>query len=232
MKESVEGLLHPRILKHCLPRYRDGYYKDAAAEAMTQVERAIKEKAGVTDKFGVNLVTSVFGKGVGIKLRVPLGAHMQEAAQRFLEGAFSYYRNYAHHEGEQIDHRLCMRVMIIASDILDLVGVAALSFEDIGGVQGLVSKGIFPSAKIVVELLGILDENVLPDEVCDGFYDDLYKKGFNDKQLQAVVDLGLVEYRVEEPVFDPRMADDTETLGIFVLTSLGKTARDDLASMA
>ena len=121
---------------------------------------------------------------------------------------------------------------IIASDLLDLVGAAVLSFEDIGGVQGLVSKGIFPSAKSVGEILGFLDGKVLPDEVCDGFYEDLYEKGFDDKQLQAVIDLGLVEYRVEEPVFDPRMADDTETLGIFVLTALGKTTRDDLASTA
>lgn len=199
---------------------------------MTQVERAVKEKTGVTDKFGVNLATSVFGKGAGIKLRVPLGAHMQEAAQRFFEGAFSYYRNYAHHEGEQIDCRLCLRVMIIASDLLDLVGAAALSFEDIGGVQGLVSKGIFPSAKSVWEILGFLDGNVLPDEVCDRFYEDLYEKGFNDKQLQAVIDLGLAQYTVEETVFDPRMADDTETLGIFVLTALGISTRDDLASVA
>ena len=49
MPESVESLLHPRIVTNCLPRYRDGYYKDAVAEAMTQVERSIKERAGVTD---------------------------------------------------------------------------------------------------------------------------------------------------------------------------------------
>lgn len=231
MAESVEGLLHARILKHCLPRYLDGYYKDAVAEAMTQVERAIKEKAGVADKFGVHLVTSVFGKGMGIKLRVPLGAHMREAARRFFEGTFSYYRNYAHHEGEKIDHRLCLRVMVIASDLLDLVGATAVSFEDIGGAQGLVSNGIFPSVKSVEEILGFLDGQMLPDEVCDGFYEDLRKKGFDDKQLQAVIDLGLVEYRVEDIPFDP-MVDDAEILGIFALTSLGRTTRDDLAGTA
>lgn len=215
-----------------MPRYLDGYYKDAAAEAMTQVERAIKEKAGVVDKYGVNLVTTVFGKGTGIKLRVPFGPHMQDAAQRFLEGAFKYYRNYAVHEGERLDHRLTMRVMIMASDLLELIGATALSFEDIGGVQGLVSNGVFPTVKSVAEVLRFLDENVLPDEEVGGFYEDLYERGFDEQQLQAVIDLGLVEYRVEKPVSRPGMDDDVETLGIFALTTLGKTTLNDLAGLA
>ncbi|HXB20830.1 MAG TPA: TIGR02391 family protein [Candidatus Solibacter sp.] len=225
--ESVERLLHPRIATHCLLRYRDGYYKDAAAEAMTQVERAIKEKAGTsgTPKLcGVTLVKNVFG-GSGIKLRVPFGPHMQEPAQKFLEGAFSYYRNYAVHEGEGINELGCLRILVVASDLLDLVGATTRSFADIGGVSGLISTGIFVAEKQVHGILSFLDKNVLPEETCDGFYENLYDKGFTEGQLKAMIDFGLVEYHVE-PVNDPE--NDTDSVGVFTLTPLGRNVWSDL----
>ena len=221
MPESVESLLHQRIATHCLPRYRAGYYKDAVAEAMTQVERAIKERAGITELFGVRMVKTLFGAGTGIKLRVPFGEHMQEPAQRFLEGAFAYYRNYAHHEGDRIDGPTCLRVLVMASDLLDLVGATALSFADVGGIPGLVSTGVFSAPREVYELLRLLKDEVLPDEECGGFYDDLFTKGFVERHVQAVIEFGLVEYRVEQPVLDPN--DDVDSLGIFELTPLGRS---------
>jgi uncharacterized protein (TIGR02391 family) len=136
-----------------VPLYLEHHYKQAAAEAMTQVEQAVKEKSGVKHKFGVKLMGHVFGEGAGIKLRVPFGEHMQEPAESYFKGTFAYYRNYAHHEGSQIDQLVCLRVMIIASDLLDLVGASALSFADVGGVKGLISERILSDAKSVYEIL-------------------------------------------------------------------------------
>ena len=225
-RESVDRLLHPRIAKHCMPLYLDSHHKHAVAEAMTQVERAIKEKSGVTHKYGVKLMGHVFGEGAGIKLRVPFGEHMQKDAEAYFRGTFAYYRNYAHHEGEQIDQLICLRVMIIASDLLDLMGASALNFADVGGVQGLISEAVFPDARSVYEILEFLDGQTLPFETCDGFYEDLYAKGFTDTQLQAVLDLGLAEYH-SEPLVDS--GEWVDNIGICDLTPLGKATRNQLA---
>ncbi len=96
-----------------------------------------------------------------------------------------------------------------------------LSYADVGGARGLVSEGVFPSADRLAELLTFLDRQSLPDEVSDGFYEDLIALGFTESQLQSVFDLGLVEYQVH-------VADDstgqTDTVGVFTLTLLGQSA--------
>jgi hypothetical protein len=76
--------------------------------------------------------------------------------------------------------------------------------------------------------LDFLDEHTLPDDVWDGFYEALYEKGFTDKQLRAVIDLGLAEYRVEQAEFDPDSS--VEVVGIFILTPLGRSTRNELAA--
>lgn len=227
MPDTIERLLHPQIALHCSPRHSAGFYKDAAREAMTMVERAIKEQSGETKLCGVRLIEGVFGKGRGIKLRVPFGDHMQEAAKQFLKGAFSYYRNYAHHEGDRIDDTICLRVMIVASDLLFLLGASEISFADVGGPDGLVTQGVFPSRDHIAHLLKVLDEKVLPDQVFDGFRESLLEAGFTDDQFHAVFDLGLVEYRVEPAQFDPDN-DGGDSVGVFALTPLGLRTCADL----
>ena len=160
-----EELLHPRIVKNCLTLYADGHYKHAAQEAMTQVERAIKEKTGVGRLYGVRLAKHTFGKGPGIKLRVPFGPHMQTEAEALFKAAFSYYRNYTTHEGDRIDEMCALRVMVLATELLEFIGASRLSYEDVEGACGLVSEGVFPSADRLAELLTFLDRQSLPDEV-------------------------------------------------------------------
>lgn len=225
MADSVDWLLHPRIVKHCMPLYLDGHHPDAAAKAMTQVEQAIKEKSGATRKFGVSLTGHVFGEGAGTKLRVPFGEHMQKDADSYFRGTFAYYRNYAHHEGEHIDQLVCLRVMIIASDLLDLVGASTRSFAEVGGVEGLMSEGIFPSRRSVYKILEFLQGHTLPYETCDGFYEDLYGKGFTKAQLQAVLDLGLAEYHTDPLVDSGEWGDN---IGVFDLTPLGEATQKEL----
>ena len=231
MKIELEELLNPRIIKHCMSSYRDGHYKHAALEAMTQVEKALKEKVeegGDVKGYGVRFVTNLLGKGRGIKLRVPLGEDLQQPAKTLFEGAFAYYRNYAAHDGTNIDQRICLRIMVLASELLDLIGASSLSFADVGGIEGLLKAGAFKDKEELLSLLEFLDGHYLPDEVVDGFYEDLYEKGFRDAQLEAVIDLDLVQYQVEDYVpstyellHDPSYPD---TIAWFELTDLGKKA--------
>jgi hypothetical protein len=193
-------------------------------EAMTQVELAIMDKSLVPRKYGVSLIISVFGNDPGIMLRVPFGEDLQGSAKDYFEGAFKYYRNYATHEGLQIDGPICLRTLVMASDLLFLVGASSVSFADVGGIDGLVKHGVFRSPDKVRELIVLLDDYCLPSEVLDGFYEDLYERGFEDKHLEALFDCGLVEYRVNTDVDDP--SHMVESIGVFFLTPAGKRVLD------
>jgi uncharacterized protein (TIGR02391 family) len=241
MNVEFKGLLHPRILKHCEPLCIDGRYKHAALEAMTQVELALKEKSGIKNKFGVNLCSGLLGEGKSIQLRVPFGEEAQKAAERLFSGAFSYYRNYAAHDGSNIDKRICLRVMVLASELRDLIGASALSFADVGGVDGLITLGIVSAGEELRRLLHLLDGYTIPDEIVDGFFEALALSGFSERQLQAVIDIGLVKYCIEPYV--PSEAEwssverfgDTfipDSVGWFALTPLGKAVMQDVARNA
>lgn len=221
MAETFEEVLHERIAKGPLARYRAGFFKDAVREAMVQVELALKEKSGVSDLYGVSLIRSVFGSKPGIKLWVPFGEHMQGYAEKYFEATFQYYRNYAAHEGERIDGPISLRVLAIASDLLFLLGASQISFTEVGGVDGLVKLGVFSSRNSLLDLLRLLDGCCLPNEVTDGFYEDLAKRGFGDRELQSLFDCGLIEYQVNKDLDDD--IDTIDRIGFFSLTALGDT---------
>ncbi len=124
---------------------------------MTQVELALKEKSGETHKYGINLVSTLFGENKGIKLQIPFGYDLQKKAKDWFGGAFSYYRNYAAHDGSKIDRNSCARIMVTASELLELIGASSKSFADVGGVHGLIRLGIFKNEDVMKKLLRILD---------------------------------------------------------------------------
>jgi hypothetical protein len=192
---------------------------------MTQVELALKEKSNVKNKFGVNLVSSLFGDSRGIKLRVPFGDEMQKQAETLFKGAFSYYRNYCAHDGTKVDSHTSLRVMIIASELLDLIGASTLSFADVRGIEGLVKAGVFPSKNSIVELISILDGFTLPDDDPDWLEMLLDESGNTRNQLDALIDVGLVEYISQDYVAPSDLSDVDETLpstiGSFHVTELG-----------
>ena len=198
MNITVEELLHPRLIKHCEKLFNDGHFKHAAFEAMTQVELALKEKSGETHKYGVNLVSALFGETKGIKLRVPFGDDLQKSAHDWFKGAFSYFRNYAAHDGSKIDRDSCVRIMITASELLELIGASSKSFADVGGASGLIRLGIFKNEDDMKKLLQILDGNHLPDHICDGFYEELANAVFGEVEVASLIDVGLVEYRFQK----------------------------------
>lgn len=226
MSTDFESLLHPRVATHCLPLYVDSHYKHAALEGMTQVEVAIKEKSEVQGRFGVNLVTALFGNSRSIKLRVPFGDDMQKYAEVLFKGAFGYYRNYCAHDGTKVDARTCARIMVLASELLDLVGASRVSFTDVGGVEGLVEAGTFREKARIVNLLNILDGFTLPDDGAEWLEDDLLKHGYTFTQVEALLDIGLVEYISQDYVVPVQLLDieldPPDTVGWFRLTDLGR----------
>ncbi len=225
MSDILDSLLHPRVLTHCRQLYDDGHFKHAALEAMTQVELALKEKSGVDGKYGVSLVTSLFGNGKGIKLRVPFGDAMQEHAEACFKGAFAYYRNYCAHDGHKVDDQICIRILVLASELLDLVGASRISFRDVGGIAGLIRVGTFGSKESVVDLLHQLDGATLPDDDLGWLEDSLLGRGFSFDQVMALVDTGLVEYESHEYLVPFEMLAERDslpaTVGQFHLTELG-----------
>jgi len=197
-KIDLDKLLHQRIIDNCKSLYEDDHFPQAALESMKQVELALKEKAKIEEKlFGARLVDQLFGSGKGIKLKIPLGDELQEQAKLIFKGAFSYYRNYAAHDGSKIDETICIRVMVLASELLDLIGASSISFTEIGGVKGLIEQGIFDDESQIADLLSFLSSQVFPYEIFDGMFEDLAERGYSDRQYQAVFDFDLVEYHSE-----------------------------------
>ena len=188
-KIDLDELLHQRIIDKCKSLYEDGHFPQAALESMKQVELAIKEKTGIGEKlFGVRLVNQVFGSEKGIKLKIPLGDELQKHAKTLFEGTFSYYRNYAAHDGSKIDETICIRVMVLASELLDLIGASSISFTEIGGVKGLIKQGIFDDESQIADLLSFLSSQGFPFEISDGMFEDLAERGYSDRQYQAIFD--------------------------------------------
>jgi hypothetical protein len=157
IKINLKDILHKRIINKCISLYIDGYFPEAAFNAMKQVEIAFKEKVGIEDKkylFGSRLYEKYLGSGKSIKLTVPLGDSLQKEARNVFKSVSSYYRNYlAHDEGNKIDKIICTRILIIASELLDFVGVSDVSYIEIGGIEGLIKHGIFEN-KLQIYFIG------------------------------------------------------------------------------
>lgn len=220
---GLDTILHKRIIDKCMPLYNDGHFSHAAFESMKQVELALKEKSCTGKKlYGRNLVKAIFGSGKNIHLIVPLADDLQEDALELFTGALRYYRNYTAHEDSKIDNISCIRIMVLASELLCLIGASSISFTEIGGVEGLIKHGVFAEESKITGLLSLLLSEYCPDDTFDGLFEDLAMKGYTDNQFQSVFDLGLIEYieyncdDVDDPPFD------FETIGRFELTPLGQ----------
>lgn len=182
-------LLHDRIRLECMPIFNNGHYKHAALEAMTIVERSIKEKSGLDIKSAVALCKCVFNGEKGLQLVVPFGDDRQKYASELFQGAFAYYRNYAAHDGSNIDLKHCLRILILASELLDLLNASEIQYEPL---RKLVDTGVFPDEASVKNLLALVDGYSMPELVYDGLYEDLAKRGFDNEQLQALFEIDLI----------------------------------------
>jgi hypothetical protein len=229
MDIQLEELLHPRVVDTCMKLLDGEHFPQAALEAMKQVEIALREKGlAPQDRFGERLIKWVLGTGRHLTLSVPLGEELQDQARLLFRGAFTYYRNYAAHDGANIDRTTCIRVLILASELLDLLDASRLSFETIGGVQGLVDAGIFRDSQQIRSLLVFLDGRTVLEHDFGAHLEDLYQHGFNELQQEAVFDFGLAIYK-ETTSYDPMFGStlvgwiDLTAQGDKVLSELGST---------
>ncbi len=225
-----------------MPKWEDGYHDSAAHKSMILVEKALKEKGFVqnTSKvYGRTLIKKMFRIGDNnhsVKLRVPLGEDLQKHAEAFFDGVFAYYRNYTAHDGRKIDKQISLRILILASELLDLIDASSLSFSDIGGVKGLIKSRAFDSKKQLQNLLISLDEQYFPDGEIDGMRERLFEKyGILDYHIDAVLELDLIRY-VEEEYFpdvdEMRLAwsriSPPKTMAHFKITELGQQFVDEI----
>lgn len=226
-KIDLNYILHKRIINKCISLYIDGYFPEAAFNAMKQVELAFKEKVGIEGKkdlFGSRLYEKYLGSGKSIKLTVPLGDSLQKEARKVFESVSSYYRNYlAHEEGDKIDKMICTRILIIASELLDLVDASDVSYIEIGGIEGLIKHDIFENKLQIYDLLSLLSSQVFSNEAFDAMFEELAEQGYSEKQYKSIFDLGLVEYHSEMIGHStPGELEEWNNFGWIELTSLGK----------
>lgn len=219
---EFDNILHQRIIDKCMPLYENGHFPSAARESMIQVELALKEKSGPDETlYGTRLVDKLLGPGKSIKLTIPLGDDLQKQANSLFKGVFSYYRNYAAHDGSRINKVICIRIMVLASELLDLIAASPISFTEIGGVDGLIKNGIFAEESQITDLLSLLLSEYCPDNTFDGLFEDLAMKGYTDNQYQSVFDLGLIVYK-EYNCDDANEFPYIEKIGRFELTPIGQ----------
>lgn len=235
MKVALDAVLHKRILDKCISLYKKRFFPEAAFNAMKQVELAFKEKAGIEDEkhlFGSRLYEKYLGSGKSIKLKVALGDSLQKEAREVFKSVSSYYRNYlAHKEGNKVDKISCMRILIIASELLDLISASSISYTEIGGIEGLIRQGIFENKSQLSNLLSFLSSQVFPYESFDGMFENLIREDYTKTQYEAVFDLGLVEYHSEiRDHSHPGEPEDWDDFGWIELTPQGQKVLDQLES--
>ena len=235
MKVALDTFLHQRILDKCISLYKKRFFPEAAFNAMKQVEIAFKEKTGIEDEkkiFGARLYEKFLGSGKSIKLKVLLGDNLQKEAMEFFKSTSSYYRNYlAHEEGSRVDKIICLRILIIASELLDLITASSISYTEIGGIKGLIKQGIFENKLQLTGLLSFLSSQLFPHEVFDGMFEDLIGEDFTKTQYDVVFDLGLIEYHSEiKDHSHPGEPEDWDNFGWFELTPQGQKVLNQLKS--
>lgn len=220
MEIDIKKVLAPRIEKHCLSLYEAGAYKHASREAMVQVELALRERGRLgSESFGKGLIQRIFKGHQGVLLRVPLGDDLQDDAQKYFEGVFSYYRNYTAHDGARIDESSSLRIMVIASELLEMLNASALTLSDRGGIEGIVRVVNCSTPQRLVELLRLLDGYWMPKLTYDGLFENLYESGFDDDHLESIIEIGLIE--MNKFVGKDLGNNEPETMERFELTELG-----------
>ena len=227
---SIKKLLHPRIIESCEKIFNDTHYDSAARKSMIEVEVALKERGEFDNTyFGKRLIKKTFGNGNKFRLKIPLMGGEQKKAQAYFEGVYEYYRNYLMHNIHDINEVICLRILVLASDLLDLIGTSQVSLAGMGGVKGVIAKYGFEKRERLSELLELLSTQKFPNETFDGMFEELANKGFSDEQYEIVFELDLVEYKSK--IMNHSMSDDDpdwDDFGWLELTDLGRKVLKEL----
>ncbi len=230
MEEKSE-FIHDRLKKDTIDLFNKNFYTQAAREALLQVEVALKEKIPYENNnlTAVQFINKYFiddekaKKDNRLKLLCKYGE--QSKLKLFFNGVFSHYRNNLAHKDIKLNRIESFRILIIASELLEMLDISRISYLGENKLEGLIKLKIFESKKEFVSLLEFIDGQYIVDYVCDGFFESLYNNGFSDEQYEAVLDYGLVSFDVSkiDHSFDIDEFDNMhEEIGYFNLTELGK----------
>lgn len=172
------------------------------------------------------MIQRVFGGFRGLHLAVPAGPEYQRHAQNLFDGAFGYYRNYGAHEGDRIDKRTCVRILALASELLDLLAASERSLPSIKGVEGLVETGLFGSTDEFRRCLEFYEHgHDCTGEVFDGYWEDLALAGISEEQERLLWDLGLVE--THRPFLEKGACDFYDHIELIELSTFGKSLLEE-----
>lgn len=149
---------------------------------------------------------------------------MRNEARALFRAAFAYYRNYAAHDGTRIRKTVAARIMVLASELLDLLDASSRSLEIEGGPEGLVDHGHFEEAGDFSRFLDFLDGRSYPEDTFDGLLESLATQGFDWDQIHLAKELGLVNERIVYPEND----EYGEWITVFELTELGRQILESL----
>jgi hypothetical protein len=228
---EILEFIHTRLQSKAIKLFEDKYYTESAKEALLQVEVALKEKfpfesdartaVQFVDKYFIDDNKAI--KDNRIKLLCKYGD--QSKLKLFFNGVFSHYRNNLIHKDINLNKIESFRILIISSELLDLIDTSQVSYLGNNKLEGLIKMNIFKDKNEFVSLLEFIDGQYILDYVCDGFFEDLNNNGFNDDQYEAVIGYGLVSFDVSK-IDHSNDTDDIERMhdeiGFFNLTDLGK----------
>ncbi|MGE5532289.1 MAG: TIGR02391 family protein [Bacteroidota bacterium] len=222
---QLSDILHSQIARTCLGSFEQEQYADAARKAMIMVEAELRHRANCSRKmYGRRLVQHVFRQGNPLQLIVTLEGAEQEEARALFEGAFAYYRNYVMHNLAGIDRRTCIVVLLIASELMTLIGASSFAFRGLETLVSLLDAGKIASWGTLERLLRYLDGHVTLDDTYDGMFEDLLELGVSDETFELVHDIGLIEWEHHDYSPEPDEMYPPEFLDIAHLTPAGEEA--------
>lgn len=221
MNIEIKEYLNTKIAHHCLKLFENEHYTECAHSAMKQVELYLNEKCGIVNYIpATQTIKKMFSSGKGVRLKVPLGEAQQENAKILFDGAFKYYRNYTAHHQDNITKEIALRVMLIASELLDLLGACSLNLEELGGIEEIKNILKIKNNQKIEKLLNFVDGQQIIDDTYDGFFEDFSKNGFTDDQYNLLFELNLSYY--EELPYEEDALYPPISIGYFRLTDIGR----------
>lgn len=228
---ELSEFIHQRLQSKAIKLFEDKYYTESAKEALLQVEVALKEKfpfehdaitaVQFIDKYFIDDKKAI--KDNRIKLLCKYGE--QGKLKLFFNGVFSHYRNNLNHKDIDLNKIESFRILIISSELLDLIDTSQISYLGDNKLDGLIKMNIFKDKQEFVSFMEFIDGQYIIDYACNGFFEDLYNSGFNDEQYEAVLGYGLVSFDVSK-IDHSNDTNDFDSIndeiGFFNLTELGK----------
>lgn len=189
-QQSTDFFINPVIKLKCWKLYSDGYYNEAALNAMIEVERTLKNKnPKYKEKTGTNLINLLFKKDSDFNITPYFDAEQKQFCQKYFIGAFSYYRNYSAHGGHHLDKRAAFRCLIIASELLDLLMPENAAINPLLFIDEAKIKDI----ETLRTVLTIFGDYTTLEGTYDGLTEDLIKHGCSEFSFEELLKNSLIE---------------------------------------